>query len=117
MLAPHEVLGVPEAASPSELRAAFKRRALESHPDKGGSSAAFQQVLAAYELLVAGAEVAGRRARASDRQEKALGTAGGGGVSPRKFKRKSIEGAAPGSGLQSVAKVCRNIVRFLYFQW
>lgn len=33
----------------AEIRAAYKRRALEVHPDKGGSSAEFQLVLAAFE--------------------------------------------------------------------
>eukprot|EP00971_Amphidinium_carterae_P057470 1136222-Amphidinium_carterae.1 len=33
----HEVLGVPLAAPAEAVRAAYKRAALESHPDKGGS--------------------------------------------------------------------------------
>eukprot|EP00971_Amphidinium_carterae_P038857 763689-Amphidinium_carterae.1 len=34
---PQEVLGVPLGASADVVRAAYKRAALESHPDKGGS--------------------------------------------------------------------------------
>ena len=39
-----ETLQVEPAASADEIRAAYKRRALETHPDRGGSPAAFQQV-------------------------------------------------------------------------
>ena len=45
VLAPHEVLGVPAAASAHEVRLAFRRRALESHPDKGGSTSEFRRVI------------------------------------------------------------------------
>ena len=42
---------IPPSASQSEVKAAYKRQALASHPDKGGSSLAFQQVVAAFEQL------------------------------------------------------------------
>eukprot|EP00929_Paragymnodinium_shiwhaense_P074957 TRINITY_DN38336_c0_g1_i2.p1 TRINITY_DN38336_c0_g1~~TRINITY_DN38336_c0_g1_i2.p1 ORF type:complete len:398 (+),score=74.49 TRINITY_DN38336_c0_g1_i2:276-1469(+) len=48
----HEVIGVQPGASAAELRSAFKRRALEVHPDKGGTKEAFQRVLAAFEALM-----------------------------------------------------------------
>ena len=38
-------------ASLEELRWAFKRRALAVHPDKGGTNHAFQELLAAFEVL------------------------------------------------------------------
>lgn len=48
----YEVLGVPREASFPEIRAAFKRRALEVHPDKsGGNEAAFVAVFQALEIL------------------------------------------------------------------
>eukprot|EP00971_Amphidinium_carterae_P098477 1947723-Amphidinium_carterae.2 len=34
---PHEVLGVPLGAPVDVVRTAYKRAALECHPDKGGS--------------------------------------------------------------------------------
>lgn len=34
---PHETLQVEEDASPSEIKNAYRRRALETHPDKGNS--------------------------------------------------------------------------------
>lgn len=48
----YDTLGIPVDANVSEIRAAYKRRALEVHPDKGGTAAAFQRVLAAFEQLV-----------------------------------------------------------------
>lgn len=47
----YEVLGAGPQASLCELRAAFKRRALELHPDKGGSKEGFQRALHAFEVL------------------------------------------------------------------
>ena len=37
-----ELLGVARDAPPEEVRRAYHRKALASHPDKGGSAAAFQ---------------------------------------------------------------------------
>lgn len=50
----HLVLGVPLSAGQEEIRYAFKRRALAVHPDKGGTSAAFLEVMAAFEALTTG---------------------------------------------------------------
>ncbi|CAE8701772.1 unnamed protein product [Polarella glacialis] len=47
----YQVLGCEQVASFAEIRACFKRQALSVHPDKGGSKEAFQQVLAAFEIL------------------------------------------------------------------
>ena len=49
--APHEVLGVPPNASPDDIRAAYKRLALKTHPDTGGSTDAFHAVQQAYEAM------------------------------------------------------------------
>lgn len=35
-------------ATLTEIRAAYKRRALEVHPDKGGTAAAFQRVILGF---------------------------------------------------------------------
>ena len=48
---PHEVLGVRPGASPDEVRAAWRRRARATHPDRGGDEEAFAQVLEAYRRL------------------------------------------------------------------
>lgn len=57
------VLHVAEACSERELRAAFRRRAFETHPDRpGGSPAAFLEAQRALtEGLVAVAQQASRR--------------------------------------------------------
>lgn len=43
------VLGVAEGADAAALKLAFRRRALELHPDHGGDAVAFQRLLHAYE--------------------------------------------------------------------
>jgi len=47
----YDVLGLPPTCSTEELRPAWKRRMLEVHPDKGGSSEEFLAVNQAFELL------------------------------------------------------------------
>jgi DnaJ domain len=46
-----EILGVSKGASPEELKRAFQRRALETHPDQGGDAAHFREVLRAFKRL------------------------------------------------------------------
>jgi hypothetical protein len=43
------VLGVPSGASELEIKLAFRKRALETHPDRGGAAEAFHEVQRAYE--------------------------------------------------------------------
>mmetsp|Transcript_62826 Transcript_62826/g.138231 ORF Transcript_62826/g.138231 Transcript_62826/m.138231 type:complete len:646 (-) Transcript_62826:48-1985(-) len=53
LVAPEEVLGVPKDASSSEVKAAYRQKALELHPDKGGDPGAFLSLQRAYhELMV-----------------------------------------------------------------
>mmetsp|Transcript_54282 Transcript_54282/g.129368 ORF Transcript_54282/g.129368 Transcript_54282/m.129368 type:complete len:503 (+) Transcript_54282:154-1662(+) len=47
----YEVLGVAKTATTSELRAAFLKKVLESHPDKGGNAEHFHSVVSAFEVL------------------------------------------------------------------
>jgi hypothetical protein len=48
---PHAVLGVPPDATPRELRAAWRRAARATHPDRGGDAAEFAVVASAYARL------------------------------------------------------------------
>lgn len=49
--APHEVLGVSEDADAGEIRAAYRRKALAAHPDKGGDPTEFHRIRQAYLTL------------------------------------------------------------------
>jgi hypothetical protein len=42
------ILGVTREVTETELKAAYRRRALETHPDHGGEESAFRQVVHAY---------------------------------------------------------------------
>lgn len=44
-----EILGVTRDASLDELRAAYRRKVLETHPDQGGDAEELKRVLRAYE--------------------------------------------------------------------
>lgn len=59
-VAAHAVLGVEPGATRAQIRTAYRRRALATHPDQGGSDEAFRAVQRAYEVLNARLE---RRAR------------------------------------------------------
>ena len=49
----YDVLGLQQNASMEDIRLAFKQRALEVHPDKGGTKEEFHRVYQAFETLVA----------------------------------------------------------------
>lgn len=44
-----ELLGVTKDATMTELKAAYRKRAVELHPDRGGDAETFRKLLAAYE--------------------------------------------------------------------
>lgn len=47
----YEILGVSKTASADEIKKAFRKKAHEFHPDKGGDGEAFKQVNEAYQVL------------------------------------------------------------------
>lgn len=49
---PHEVLGVDERATPSEIEYAYKRLAAQHHPDKGGSTETMSRINAARDAML-----------------------------------------------------------------
>jgi len=49
---PHAILGIVPGAPLDAVKAAFRRKALEHHPDHGGDPAAFMAVKRAYDGIV-----------------------------------------------------------------
>jgi len=49
---PHALLGVDATASLEELKAAFRKKALEHHPDHGGAPDRFMAVKRAYDAIL-----------------------------------------------------------------
>lgn len=47
----YETLGVAKDASPENIKKAYKAKALEHHPNKGGNAEKFKSLGAAYEVL------------------------------------------------------------------
>lgn len=47
----YEILGVPPASTQEELHVAYKKLALQYHPDKGGDTDKFAGITAAYTVL------------------------------------------------------------------
>jgi molecular chaperone DnaJ len=47
----YEILGVGKTASADEIKKAFRRAAVEHHPDRGGDEAKFKEINEAYEVL------------------------------------------------------------------
>jgi len=47
----YNTLGVDRNASPDQIKSAYRKMAAKHHPDRGGDTAAFQNVQAAYETL------------------------------------------------------------------
>ncbi len=51
MSTPYEVLGVPQEASPDEIKQAYRRLSMLHHPDRQGDPEVFKRIKAAYEVL------------------------------------------------------------------
>jgi len=48
----YSVLGLKRSASDDDIKQAFRTKALETHPDKGGDADEFRKVREAYENLI-----------------------------------------------------------------
>jgi molecular chaperone DnaJ len=47
----YEILGIGKSASADEIKKAFRRQAVQHHPDRGGDEAKFKEINEAYEVL------------------------------------------------------------------
>lgn len=47
----YNILGVSKNASKDEIKQAFRKLAIENHPDKGGTTEKFQEIQEAYEII------------------------------------------------------------------
>lgn len=47
----YDILGISKSASQDEIKAAFRRLAMEHHPDRGGDSEKFKRINEAYQTL------------------------------------------------------------------
>ena len=47
----YDILGVDKNASTDDIRRAYKKLAVQNHPDKGGDEGKFKEISAAYEIL------------------------------------------------------------------
>lgn len=50
----YEILGLPKGATPDQIKKAYRKLAMQHHPDKGGSQAAFLKIKQAYDDLLVG---------------------------------------------------------------
>jgi hypothetical protein len=50
-MTPYQILGVPPGASLVDIKAAYRRRMMQCHPDKGGNEEEAKLVNRAFEML------------------------------------------------------------------
>ena len=50
-MTPYDILGVSPNTSPEDLKKAYKKLAMQHHPDRGGDEAKFKEINEAYDRI------------------------------------------------------------------
>ena len=87
----YQTLGVDRNASPDDIKRAYRKLAAQHHPDKGGDTAKFQEISAAYDTL----SNPDKKAQYDNPQPQFQNAPGGGG-SPGGFYFHTGGGIPPG---------------------
>ena len=93
----YEILGIDKSASEADIKKAFRKQALQHHPDKGGEPEKFKDITKAYEVL----SNPEKKALYDEGGEEALdgGSGGGGGGGPMDiFDLFNMGGGGGGGG-------------------
>ena len=96
----YDLLGLPKGASKEEIKKAYKRKALETHPDRGGDPEVFKQVNHAYTVLHED-DKRSRYDQLGDDGFEAMGGANAGAemnIDPHDIFRQFFGGMGPGAG-------------------
>ena len=75
----YDLLGIQRGASKDEIKKAYKKKALETHPDRGGDPELFKQINNAYNILH-GDDTRERYDQLGDERFEASQAGGGGGM-------------------------------------
>ena len=74
----YDTLGVTETSTQDEIKKAYRKLAIEHHPDKGGDEDKFKKISEAYNIL--GDET--KRSQYDNQRQNPFGNMGGGGFNP-----------------------------------
>jgi DnaJ family protein A protein 2 len=90
----YELLGVEKTADEASIKKAFRKAALQHHPDRGGNADTFKEVNKAYEVL----SDPEKRKIYDQYGEEGLKEGGGGGVDPSDIFSQFFGGGFGGGG-------------------